>query len=245
MNDVVGQGRQASAANEVTIGDVLATKSKLLQGVDSLTAALNDATSDKLAQVNSQLNAALRATEGDLPAPDLSPVQSVDVVAKYSFKVLDDGFVSFTLPAGANYVELFNEANEYCKSIGRGRAAMYEGALEWFGKRADAVKKARIDQSHDIQGLVPESTFKTCDDQAALLKGKGFTLATPEAAAAAAVLYYCATGKDLFEGKWVRIETPGAELKSDDDAGLFVPEYNDDVSDDNVGAAGERPRKAA
>lgn len=250
MSSVVEKARSTVPANEVTLGDVMATKSELLQRAASLTASLQDATPEQLAEINSRFSAALRAMNEEPADPKIAPVQSVDVIAKYGiakygFQILEDGFVRFT--AVGSYLHLFLDAQAYCADPknDRSRPAIYEGSLEWFAKRADATRTLEHPETHEIRGVVRHSKGKNRDEQTDLLKEKGLTWPTLEATVAAEVLYYCATGRtDLFGETWVRTAAPGLELYSlGNGLHVCVSRY-DDSRQDNVGAAGVRNQKS-
>ena len=173
---------------------------------------------------------------------------AVDVLVKYDFKILTDGTVKFTLPAGATYLDLFRDANQFCadqKNTGIDTNIANNvdpGTLSWFAARATASQPEQYERSHEILS-VPEARNETLAAQTQLLDAQGLSLPSPEAAVAASALYYCATGRDLFEAfTCVRTNEPGIMLRRLPCGVCAFEETNFATRREFVSCVGERKR---
>ena len=200
-------------ANQSKLHDLNALKGEIFA---KATSYLKDAVGKNAltAEDITSMQKALEIVSG-LEALNAEPAKSLDIFAKYNFKIKDNGLVEFTLPKGSSYVELFDDCNNYCKeNPNRARYAVYRGKLyELTGVTAPAI----IDITQTIEAVMPNSTHKTRKDQEELVKSLGFSMPSIEALASVAALYYAKTGQDLLKDLWVRTSTPGLALDSSSD----------------------------
>lgn len=135
----------------------------------------------------------------------------MNILARCGVELPQYGIVAFTLPEGMSYLELFEEANRYCRNQSAAGLVPPVGkaALQWLRRHTDAAMHAAKDERHTIRILVPGSRMKSRGQQSALLEKKGLTWPSLEETAAAIVLHYCLTGKEGFPGPWLRTAARG------------------------------------
>jgi hypothetical protein len=167
------------------------SRDRLLKEFDTLTNQIEQATTDELRlQAYQDLTKHLSKIE--------KFVLTNELFFKYELEIKASGRVHFTLPAGTSYPQLFADCNEF--SIGRwGQTAVHDSVTK---RSSNYISGCHL--PHEIIGLVPGSLGLTSMEQGNLVTSRKMLIPTFESAAAAAALYYCATGQDLFQGYWVR-----------------------------------------
>jgi hypothetical protein len=170
--------------------------------------------------------------------PEITAAYFKDILDKYNYLVVADGTVRFTLPKGLSYVALFDDARTFSQAYCP-HDAICNLTFNWFvSDRRKATIPAPADL-HESVALHENLRGKTREEQQSELKDNGCNFASLEAAAAAHVLHYCATGEDFFRHMWVRTKTPVLALGSFA-AGLDVSDCYGDHRDDATTAVGSR-----
>jgi hypothetical protein len=168
--------------------------------------SLEKADSDTLERVATLLKAGLAGVRGEISSseavatgPSVLEARRQEFVTKYSIKVLGEGQVSFTLPSGTSRIDLLNEAQALAPDL-LGRNAVHPSRLEPWKKDSAFTAKVKEGLKRPIDGNVRGSTRMTTPEQEA----RGWNNVDLCDLATAHVLYFIATGKDLFAGNVVR-----------------------------------------
>jgi hypothetical protein len=123
-------------------------------------------------------------------------------VAKYNIQVHGPHEVSFVLPRGVSRYEMLCEAQELVAERD-GRALVDSDDLKRWGDDARFTASCESPERIRIDGHVEGGDANTALQRAKLLAGKGLEQAKLEDLGAAFVANYVATGRDLFEGRFV------------------------------------------
>ncbi len=124
-------------------------------------------------------------------------------VAKYNIEVHGPHEVSFVLPRGVSKYEMLCEGQELIAERDQ-RDLVYPNLLKKWGNDARFMASCDSPERIRIDGHVNGGDVMTRKQQEQFLTTKGLEQAQLEDLAAAFVANYVATGKDLFEGTWVR-----------------------------------------
>lgn len=141
------------------------------------------------------------------PAPlILSPDAKIareKLLAYCKIEVLSESQVALTLPKGLARIDFLQKVQAIAKEM-YGRAAIYPARLEAWA--ADKAFAETPDNTLAIDGNVHGSTERNRGEQESFLKDQKPPLQMPELRdlAIAHAAYFLATGKDLFNGYWVR-----------------------------------------
>ena len=158
-------------------------------------------------------------------------------IAKYNIQVHGPHEVSFVLPKGVSRYEMLCEAQGLVAERDN-RNLVYPVRLKKWEAEATFKSTSTTPERIQIDGHVEGADGKTRAKQESFLKSKGLPQANLEDLAAAFVAFYVATGKSLFEGKWVRAAGGALDF---DSFGLCVVDIDDDVSDSNMAVASRVP----
>ena len=159
-------------------------------------------------------------------------------IAKYNIQVHGPHEVSFVLPKGVSRYEMLCEAQGLVAERDS-RDLVYPDRLKKWEAEATFKSTSTTPERIQIDGHVEGADGKTRAKQEEFLKSKGLPQANLEDLAAAFVAFYVATGKSLFEGKWVRAAGGALYFSSD---GLYVCDIDDDCSYSNMAVASRVPR---
>ena len=175
------------------------------------------------------------------PAPKANPEIATAEKILSSLNV-KDGFAQLTIPAGLSDIEAMKALNAYFreKLPQFGRAAIWEGDLDWYAKQAGVKgRDVNAERKINIQMVVPDTAGLSRYSQGKELKEKGMTFAAPEEVASVAAAYACKNnGEDIFKDLWVRTTVPGVALGTHQSGGVDVHWYPDDLGHVNVAASG-------
>ena len=151
-------------------------------------------------------------------------------VSKYSVEEINDHQVRFVLPKGVSRIDLLNEAQGIAREL-YGQDAVFSHQLEKWQKDEDFTSKTTSTTKLWIDGRVKELDAKTRKEQESDLKEQMAPLAD---LAVAHTAFFILTGKDLFQGQFVRACGGALDFFS---RGLGVSRYCDDRSDSGVVSA--------
>ena len=156
-------------------------------------------------------------------------------VSKYSVEKINDHQVRFIIPKGTSRIDLLNEAQGIAREL-YGQDAVDPSQLEDWQKDDDFRSKTTSTTKLWIDGRVKELDAKSREEQERVLKEQMAPLAD---LAVAHTAFFILTGKDLFQGQWVR--ACGGALRFNSD-GLYVPWfYGNAGSSYDVSASCSRP----
>ena len=160
-------------------------------------------------------------------------------VSKYSVEKINDHQVRFVLPKGISRIDLLNEAQGIARGL-YGQDAVYPSQLEDWQKEDDFRTKTTSKTKLGIDGRVEGLDGKTRKQQERLIEKQwGETQMAPLADLAVAhTAFFILTGKDLFQGQYVRACGGALSFISD---GLGVACYDDAYGYDDVSASRSLP----
>ena len=183
-------------------------------------------------------------------------------VSKYSVEKINDHQVRFIIPKGTSRIDLLNEAQGIAMEL-YGQDAVYPSHLKNWQKDDNFISKTTSTTKLWIDGRVEGLDAKSTQEQERLLlraiehpkdqsylyqlrKFFGFfSLKEREGAmapladlAVAQTAFFILTGKDLFQGQWVRASGGALSFYSN---GLDVNDYCDDLSGRDVSASRSLP----
>ena len=148
-------------------------------------------------------------------------------VSKYSVEKINDHQVRFVLPKGTSRIDLLNEAQGIARGL-YGQDAVYPSQLEDWQKEDDFRTKTTSKTKLGIDGRVEGLDGKTRKQQERLIEKQwGETQMAPLADLAVAhTAFFILTGKDLFQGQFVRacggaLHFYGDGLDVDDDDDVY------------------------
>ena len=160
-------------------------------------------------------------------------------IAKYNIQVHGPHEVSFVLPKGVSRYEMLCEAQQLVAGRENGRVLVWPTQLKrWKDDKtfqSSCVKPERI----QIDGADEGGDRMHRADQEVYLTSKGLPQANLEDLAAAFVALYAATGKDLFEGQWVRAAGGALVFRGDV---LLVDNSDNGGSGRNLSVSSRVPR---
>lgn len=154
-----------------------------------------------------QLPSASQSPETILPLAETKPelqAKRQAFLEKYKFRHLGDAKVEFVLPAGLSVLDMMREAKQLGPSL-YGHITFFPEALERAEKDSAFTAKAKKDTVVRLNGIVKDSENKTREEQARFLVDQGLKMPAGEHLFAAGMLYFIATGKDLFEKRYARV----------------------------------------
>jgi hypothetical protein len=160
-------------------------------------------------------------------------------IAKYNIQVHGPHEVSFVLPKGVSRYEMLCEAQGLVAERENGRDLVWPTQLKRWKDDKTFQATTTTPERIQIDGHVEGGDGKTRAKQEAFLNKKGLPQANLEDLAAAFVALYVATGKDLFEGQWVRAAGGALNFNCD---GLYVDVIDDAYSLSNVAVSSRVPR---
>ena len=146
--------------------------------------------------------------------------------------------MSFVLPKGVSRYEMLCEAQELVVKR-EGRDLVLPTQLNKWKDDKTFKATTTIPERIQIDGHVDGGDGMNKSDQEAFLQTKGLPQANLEDLAAAFVVLYVATGKDLFEGQWARAAGGALFLFG---VGLGVSDIDDYDSDSFMSVASRVPR---
>lgn len=157
-------------------------------------------------------------------SPDLTAAQGTfPFLATCGYDCSGPGVVKCERNPEFDIIAIFEAANARCKALGM-KPAVDPGDFPYWRKFTTAAQQ--LAAAAEVTGFVPGSTgqpkhvqAKLAEDFGGIAPGRG------EMAALANVLHYIATGEDLFQGRWVRVEAAGVILARTT-AGLHVETYH-------------------
>ena len=155
-------------------------------------------------------------------------------VSKYSVEKINDHQVRFVLPKGVSRIDLLNEAQGIAREL-YGQDAVYPSQLEDWQKEDDFRTKTTSTTKLGIDGRVEGLDAKSREDQESHL---GEMMAPLADLAVAHTAFFILTGKDLFQGQFVRACGGALYFFS---FGLVVSNYYDVRSFDDVSASRSLP----
>ena len=155
-------------------------------------------------------------------------------VYKYSVKKINDHQVRLVLPKGTSRIDLLNEAQEIAREL-YGRDAVYPDHLKDWQKEDNFRSKTTSTTKLGIDGRVEGLDAKSRKEQESDLKEQMAPLAD---LAVAHTAFFILTGKDLFQGQYVRACGGALSFISD---GLGVACYDDAYGYDDVSASRSLP----
>ena len=160
-------------------------------------------------------------------------------VYKYSVEKINDHQVRLVLPKGTSRIDLLNEAQGIVREL-YGQDAVYTPQLKEWQREDDFRSKTTSKTKLGIDGRVEGLDGKTRKQQERLIKKQwGETQMAPLADLAVAhTAFFILTGKDLFQGQFVRA-CGGALYFAG--YGLDVHFYYDDFSNRDVSASRSLP----
>ena len=160
-------------------------------------------------------------------------------VSKYSVEKINDHQVRFIIPKGTSRIDILNEAQGIAREL-YGRDAVYPSQLKNWQKEDDFRSKTTSTTKLGIDGRVNGLDAKTRKEQERLIEKQwGETQMAPLADLAVAhTAFFILTGKDLFQGQFVR--ACGGALYFDSD-GLDVRNYYDGYGNLGVSASRSLP----
>lgn len=174
------------------------------------------------------------AMRKELDDPGLSAPR--DLFSKYGFKFAGRSAVQFTLPKGASYADLYSDCHAYCTenwNTDKRLVAIRETALKQAAAYAPSEKPVT-----ETVWVATDLTNMTRAQQEEGLAKRNLSMASLEATKAAAALYYCYVGQDLFSGLWVRTAERGVILGPTDDGLCMLLDDCDSIPKGNIASAG-------
>ena len=149
------------------------------------------------------------------------PEQAGDIFTKYNLEIINDSTVTFTLPRGISYTDLYNDCNEYCaeprdtrkhKAVYTGGYYMdngveVKGGPVYLYQQEAAIKAAEENITWSVY-IAADTVNFIRSAQDTMLGRRNLSIASLEATTAAAALYYCLTGEDLLKGLLVWTSAP-------------------------------------
>jgi len=161
-------------------------------------------------------------------------------IAKYNIQVHGPHEVSFVLPKGVSRYEMLCEAQGLVEGR-ESRDLVFSVQLENWKDEKTFKDTCITPERIQIDGHVDGGDAKTRAEQEALLRRKSLPQANIEDLAAAFVAFYVATGKSLFDGRWVRAAGGALYFFS---RGLRVSGIVVDSSISDVAVASRVPRNS-
>jgi hypothetical protein len=161
-------------------------------------------------------------------------------IAKYNIQVHGPHEVSFVLPKGVSRYEMLCEAQELVEEL-ENRDLVPPRHLKTWEKDKTFKATTTTPERIQIDGHVKGGDGKTRAKQEAFLNKKGLPQANLEDLVAAFVAFYVATGRDLFEGQWVRAAGGVLYLHRSE---LRVGDINDGLSDGHMAVSSRVPRNS-
>jgi hypothetical protein len=231
----------------VTLAEYNAAAQDLRKAADRARVALKEAhAAGDVAQgdkVQFQLQAqfdAFRAFRERIPRDVLLSIHADRILE--SFSVDKENFVTLTIPADVSDEDAMHALNGRFREMfpEKERAAIYEPEIEQILDAGDGSGRiSRAPRIIKLIGVVPGTTSKTRDQQAAALEQKGLTFPHPIEQALAAAAYSCKrSGEDLFNDLSVRGSVPGFALYTNPDRGVHVHRCYVGIVYDDVAASG-------
>ena len=210
MNEmVISSDKQAALAKLDDSTALLQTP--MAQLVKALRVALAAETPEACAR---EVKAVLCET---ITLPEAPTAKTVENPATtYKLDIRDDGAVQFPNLTHDQLMALCTQANSFCADPknGRSRPAVGKYVLRLLKERNLDTSLASVDGMVAIQGVVPESTYKTIEEKAELInKISGAKWPGLEATVAAAASYYCQTDQNLLKDLWVVVDASGVALR--------------------------------
>ena len=160
-------------------------------------------------------------------------------VSKYSVEKINDHQVRFIIPKGTSRIDLLNEAQGIARRL-YGRDAVRPDHLKNWQKEDDFRSKTTSTTKLGIDGRVNGLDAKTRKEQERLIEKQwGETQMAPLADLAVAhTAFFILTGKDLFQGQFVRACGGALYFLG---SGLDVLHYDGDYSTGDVSASRSLP----